>query len=105
MKDDSTIIEQLDRLDRMNTDAAKGLREMQKIDRNVYHAGAEDADEPFLVLTALFPSDEGMILITDRFESEDYAWSGYIEVLEILDELVEEGHPDPQRCDVVPFDA
>lgn len=89
---DRDVIDALDdQLDRMNTAAAKGVRVEEGIRRNTFRS-SEQASEPLLHLTVLHPSGHGFIAVTERSARFDYAWSGESDDLDIIDDLLREGH-------------
>jgi hypothetical protein len=102
--DDSPVLDMLDALPRMDLAAGRGIREIESVERNVYEMPG-DGEEPVLVVIALLVGDEGTIIVTDRYEREDFAWSSDTHGLTLLDELVEQGHLVRTRTDVEPFDA
>ncbi len=86
-KTDDTVIEALDRLDRMNFDAARGVRDLTALHQDHYSGAGENATH----ITVIHAGD-GIVVITDRYGLPDIAWSGHLDDQEILDDLVESGH-------------
>lgn len=85
--DDTTIIDHLDWLDRMDVHAARGLRDETNLPQQTY---TTDEQANATQVTAI-PAGDGVVIVTDRSERADVAWSGRLDDQEILDELVEDG--------------
>lgn len=83
---DEDIIEALDQMSRMNIHAARGIRDESDLDRGTYSEEGENGT----VVTVLY-TEEGVVIVTDRFELEDMAWASHAVDLKIIDDLIEDG--------------
>ncbi len=81
------MIETLNTLKQMDVDAARGVRNQTDLDRRRFKTTHEQNPDYIDVLLA----GDGIIVITDRYEKEDFAWSGRLDDQELLDNLVEDG--------------
>lgn len=85
-KTDTDVIEALDQLDRMNIDAARGIRDESELDQSRYTDGGKNATE----VTVIY-ANEGIMIVSDRYEQLDIAWAGHETDLNIIDNLVNSG--------------
>lgn len=86
-KSDDVVIEQLDRMKRMNIHAARGIRDESELDRETYSEEGENGT----VVTVIY-TEGGVVIVSDRYELEDIAWASHAVDLKIIDDLVEDGY-------------
>lgn len=83
------IVSTLDQLNDMDVEAARGIRDEAKgLPRT--HYVEPDVENPMSVV--VLQAGDGLVIVTDIYESPDHAWAGRLDDYEILDELVEDGY-------------
>lgn len=81
------IIDELDRMERMNIDAARGLRDDTQLERERY----AEPNKNGTIVTVLLAGDEGIVVVADRFEQPDIAWASHMVDCKIIDDLYNDG--------------
>lgn len=80
-------IESLDALRDMGVDAARGVRDESELPRRTFETTHDENSDVVTVVQC----GDGIIVVTDRFEAPDRAWSGTLDDQTLLDELVADG--------------
>lgn len=82
---DDIVIDQLDRMDRMNIAAARGVRNESELDREAYTVDGVDVD------VTLILAEPGFVVLAERPDDHDVAWASHEADLRIIDALYEGG--------------
>lgn len=83
-KSDNDIIHVLDGLDQMNTDAARAIRDSNEFETATY----QDSHDDNATIVSVVRCGSGSVILTDRYDAPDIAWSGDLDAPELIDELV-----------------
>jgi len=76
-----------DSLREMDVRVARGIRDESDLDRREFETPHDENPDYVDVIFA----GEGIVVVTENFESEDFAWTGDLDDQQVLDDLADEG--------------
>lgn len=84
-KTDDVVIDQLNRMDRMNIAAARGVRNESELDREQWTVDGVDVEVTIII------AEPGFVTLVERPDGDDMAWASHAADLKIIDDLIETG--------------
>lgn len=82
---DDVVIDQLNRMDRMNIATARGVRNESELDREQWTVDGVDVDVTIII------AEPGFVTLVERPDGDDMAWASHAADLKIIDDLIETG--------------